>query len=416
MIFLLNTSLRRRLSCHGLIFLCISGLLSFASCSLTGISPTPSLMSTKRAVSQGVSLKTLEMFDQKHGWAISFDAAHVLHTTAGVTKFQDVSPQRLVQLSGQGSQVIGSFFLNERLAWIALSAPDPLTATSSPPSRKSVVERTTDGGRNWHETLFPRDLGGRTVLISFPSAQYGWLLLIEGAAAGSEAVEVLRTSDGGASFQTVEKTTPTTGYAPGQLPFGGDKTGITFLDQNVGWITESNSGFYQTQDGGATWYLQRLPIPSPVPGYTGAYVAEIKPPKFFTTKAGILPVVLVIDRPLQLIYHTHDGGHTWQPTPQPLESLLEGGMMNLTDFINPQVGWAASLHNGVVLFSRTTDGGRTWEDLRHRIQAPPPGPLTELNFVSETTGWLLTETNQGQAPPRLLFTSDGGHTWSEVRP
>ena len=129
-----------------------------------------------------------------------------------------------------------------------------------------------------------------------------------------------------------------------------------------------------------------------------------------------MPVVLVTDRPLQLIYHTHDAGQTWQPTSQPLEALLEGGMMNLTDFINPQVGWAASLHNGVMLFSRTTDGGQTWEDLRHRTQASLPGPITELNFVSETTGWLLCETNLGQTPPRLLFTSDAGHTWKEVRP
>ncbi len=399
-----------------LFWLCIGSLLVFSSCGPVSQFPTPAPTSVPTKASQAVSLKSLQMFDQVHGWAISFDAAHVLHTTTGVTGFQDVSPPRLTQLSSQVYQLVGSFFLNERLAWIVLIGPTSLTATTPP--TQGLVERTTDGGRNWQETRFPRPVGGQA-LLSFSSAQDGWVLLIEGAAAGSEAVEVLRTSDGGASFQTVEKTTPSTGYAPGLLPFGGDKTGISFLDQHVGWITGSNGLFYQTRDGGVTWYLQRLPLPQPVPGYAGAEVAEIQPPRFFTAQEGILPVVLVTDRPLQVIYHTHDAGTTWQPTTQPLEEQLEGGMMNLTDFVNPQVGWAASLHNGVVLFSRTTDGGQNWENLRNTLWAIPPGPggpIAQLNFVSQTTGWLLLETNLGQTPPRLLFTSDAGHTWKEVRP
>ena len=79
----------------------------------------------------------------------------------------------------------------------------------------------------------------------------------------------------------------TDGPPPGQLPFGGRKSGIQFLNASTGWITGTVGAndlawLYVSHDGGATWNHQSLPLP---PGVPSAQLSLGSPTFFSGTEA-----------------------------------------------------------------------------------------------------------------------------------
>lgn len=85
----------------------------------------------------------------------------------------------------------------------------------------------------------------------------GWRLSVVNAAAGSRAYELVKTSDGGESWETVN-----------QDPFAGNigvAEGIQFFDENFGFAalsgaSQSYSRMYMTKDGGSTFTGIILPM------------------------------------------------------------------------------------------------------------------------------------------------------------
>ncbi len=192
---------------------------------------------------QPITFQALRMFDATNGWATTFDGEQVLHTSKGVLHWQEVSPGRVARSNSQG-QLEATDFLDAHRAWVVFN---PHPASSGPLTQEPLfVERTTDGGRTWQETTIVRQSSAFAQQITFLTPQVGWLLLSEGAALGSEGVEVLRTTNGGASWQIMTRTSNTTSNLPGSLPFTGVKSGICFISPTTGWITGMMEGLYQT--------------------------------------------------------------------------------------------------------------------------------------------------------------------------
>lgn len=382
-------------------------LLLFTGCVSPGnMSRKPPTTVSAGVTGRPVTLQALRMFDTTNGWATTFNRAQVLHTSRGVLHWQDVTPQRFARSGSQSVRLEVTDFIDALRGWVIFS----LDLTSSRPltQQELFVERTTDGGQTWQETTIVRHAFARQ--ITFLTPQIGWLLLSEGAALGSEGVEVLHTSDGGATWRTVTRTSPTTPSLPGYLPFGGGKLGISFIDPTTGWIPLTDVGLYQTRDGGATWYPQPLPLPGTLPPATQADLAYTGPLFTFNGREGILPVNLELSggRVIPEVYRTHNGGHTWQAT------TALPAWLDTISFLNPQTGWTAGVQNDTLLLYSTADGGHIWKPF---TQALPPDvtQITELHFVTQPTGWMIGETNEGQST-LLLQTTDGGQTWREVQP
>jgi photosystem II stability/assembly factor-like uncharacterized protein len=384
-------------------------LLLFTGC----VSPGNMSQKPPTTVSAGVTgrlviLQALCMFDVTNGWATTFDGEQVLHTSKGVLHWREVTPQRFARSDSQRVRLEAVDFMDALRGWVIFS----LDLTSSGPLTQEplFVERTTDGGQTWQETTIVRQSSAFAQQITFLTPQVGWLLLSEGAALGSEGVEVLRTTNGGATWQTMTRTSNTTSNLPGSLPFAGVKSGISFINLTTGWITGMMEGLYQTHDGGTTWYRQSLPLPDTLPPATRAYLAYTGPLFTFNGREGIFPVNLGLSdgRVIPEVYRTHDGGHTWQAT------AALPAWLDTISFLSPQTGWTAGVQNDTLFLYSTADGGHIWKPF---TQALPPGVtrITELHFVTQLTGWMIGERNEGQST-LLLQTTDGGQTWREVQP
>jgi photosystem II stability/assembly factor-like uncharacterized protein len=343
--------------------------------------PTP-------ATGQQTVFAELHMFDAQTGWALVSE--QVWRTTDGGLQWRNVTPKAS---SAALPQVFSADFLTATLAWIAFWPTGATTAE---------LEETTNGGQTWQVNTLQIERGA----ISFLNPQDGWVCANEGAAAGSSAFDLFRTTDGGATWAKAQDVQQIIHNAPGALPFGGDKQCPSFINATTGWVTgdEPVNGFryfYVTHDGGFHWQAQSLPPPQGVSSPDNGEYSTMAP-IFFSddTRDGVLPVVAFTssDNESFAVYVTHNGGASWQSTG--LVSAERG-----YDFLDARHWW---LVQGDDLWA-TTNGGQNWSKLT-------PGSTfqdgNQLDFISPQEGWAIREGKSSSST--LLHTTDGGQTWTAL--
>lgn len=108
------------------------------------------------------------------------------------------------------------------------------------------------------------------------------------------------------------------------------------------------------------------------------------------------------------IKHTKDGGKTFDTV---FSSKAKGSLCWKLSFPSAAVGYVSILESGSgpPAFGKTSDGGKTWEEL----PLPTTGSATDryqglsVGFLTESIGWMTSES--GTKPNYRTF--DGGKTW-----
>lgn len=347
------------------------------------------LLEDKKA---GAVFKDIYMADKLVGWAISDSALY--HTTDGGADWTDITPKSAALSQGGG-------YLSSKFACI-----DKNTGFLVVPQwDKSVVEvyKTTDGGRRWSisKASDTYDKSPYVNSIYFTDAQYGWMLLSYGAAAGSEPAEVYRTVDGGATWKKAAGVKMGGGEGDAGVPFGGHKTGIVFRNTKNGFISGFDFGnelfLHASYDGGIHWVRQPL---QNAKGYTAeAGSAETLSPIFFSSKEGLLPVGYHDKEQTTFFYSTNDGGKTWQIPSNPLKSDGENGF--IWSFPDRAHGFATD-GSGMYV---TDDGAKTWNKVY--VKNTNFKNISVIDFINEKDGWAIGNS-------LLLKTEDGGRTWTAL--
>ncbi len=265
-------------------------------------------------------------------------------------------------------------------------------------SNHITIYRTQNQGRTWDvSTVSDIDVSGWADM-DFIDKNNGWILVHQGVAMMHEGVAILRTGDGGVTWKVVSRADPQQNE-DGKIPFAGDKTGISFLNEKNGWITgyEPVSGFvylYSTQDGGKTWSAEDIQIPA---RYKDMDFISM-PPLFFSDKDGFLPLK---DGSSIVFYSTADGGDNWSFTSE--AALSEKNNFLLYSFCDSKHGFVT---DGDTML-RTSDKGNTWE--KAAISLGPENPdIEKMIFTSGKIGWIIGKGYN------ILKTGDGGATWKET--
>lgn len=342
------------------------------------------------AVLQLPQLSEIDMQGALAGWALMSNG-HVLRTADGGKEWRDVSPPA-VQSAGQSQVQVRAAFAGMNHAFLFIGREESGDFVSS-----ISVYATADGGRAWTTATLPMPTWQMVdgFQVRFAGDGIGYVLLHQGAAGFSEAVTLLRTTDGGAHWSVAAQGGPTAHYS---VIFGGDKSGFGFIDPQHGWITGVWPGstilLYATSDDGTTWRRQTLSVPKGFTVLGGG--AESLPPAFFGASTGVMPVLFQSGGGQMVFYQTTDGGADWLPTaPVPI-----GYQPAPWSFADPADGFVL---DGTTLY-RTTDGGAQWTAMHSNVSLQG---ATKLDFVNASTGWALA--NGG-----LLATADGGQTWTQI--
>ncbi|MDQ6694724.1 MAG: YCF48-related protein [Chloroflexota bacterium] len=255
-----------------------------------------------------------------------------------------------------------------------------------PPTTASPAARATAMGDPRGNSV------GDLTAVSFSDASHGWLAV---------SAAILATSDGGQSWSY-------------RYTGASEVQSLSFVSETMGWAA-TRSGLIATRDGGASW----TPVRNVGSGNTGLYGVD-----FTDARNGWVASVTQDDTGTQAILHTVDGGSTWQAVAKP---CLENWLLGPLRFISANTGYVVCAGGGGALVQpkqlfKTMDAARTWQ-LVQEVRYPEAQPATghnlsltayagELFFLDKVHGWFAT---QDRGYGSLQATSDGGRTWRDVR-
>lgn len=289
-------------------------------------------------------------------------------------------------------------FLNENEGWaVGLLSADSMTGQ---------VFRTRDGGASWV-------LVGKTNPLSlnnpccaamfFVDGQHGWI--IDREYDGHKEMGLLEeTSDGGAHWTLL----PRLPALPFEQPFF-RQTALRFSNPTIGWFVGSTldgaQHLYRTNDGGHSWEVQDIPLPASEWGQT----VNLTVPSFVSRDRAVLPVTLG-NGDIYVATST-DSGASWR---------LESGMSTL---FSGAVSFPAptSAAPGVIALvvgdRLIVNDGRSWSVSKPSGLA---GTIEYVEFANRRVGWALTSHPCNTVGCEGIFvelvkTTDGGRTWRDVR-
>jgi len=324
---------------------------------------------------------------------VTGDFQRLLRTEDGGRTWNDVTPPLAIPPEGLGDAELRVAFPSAASARVVYSFSDR--------TQVSHVWRTDDAGLTWAPSgLLPGDTVRYYLVpmeIAFVDQLHGFLVLGGGVALGSAPINILRTLDGGASWEVVSEAYDSD---TGSIDSSG-RSGMVFVDASTGWITIGHSAWDRpqlnwTRDGAQTWEYVELPPPPEDPELYDRASCGVYDPNLLSPTSGRLHVLCYpfnSDGELNFLYSTDDGGASWQIMPFP------GGRMS---FLNEDLGW--SFGHDIL---KTRDGGQTWAKL---------STVTwdgEFNFVDENHGWAVATSGEEIA---LVQTTDGGRTWTQIKP
>jgi photosystem II stability/assembly factor-like uncharacterized protein len=334
------------------------------------------------------ALIEVQFFNELDGWGVT--ETQIVRTNDGGITWHNVTPPDLTETGS----TVETFILDKEHAWV--QKPDFNNFPNN-----GLLYRTIDGGLTWTISSTPFSGGD----LSFIDVNNGWMLADLGVGAGSNAVAVFQTRDGGATWTQTYTNDPNLSVAGDSLPLGGIKSDLVPLNMQTAWVsgvTYSPGSIYlfRTDDGGHNWSLVKPELPAGSENFELGIDRDQM--RFFSARAGFLAVRMSGEATQTAIYTTNDAGNTWTLTPTIIPNA------GPSEFLSAE---EAIIYNGEQFYV-TRDVARTWTTVSPNIVFGDS--FANMDFVNLNTGWVITVD---PASHRSLYrTNDGGATWSPVLP
>ena len=346
--------------------------------------PLPAVV--EAPIIEAPSIVNIEMLDEVYGWAITEE--HIIRTNDGGVTWYNVTPGNLAD----AGYLVHTSFLDADTAWVQF--PD---MNKYPNGGK--LYRTIDGGLTW-ETFTTPFSGGS---LHFVDANNGWMMADLGVGAGSMAVSIFQTSDGGKTWNRTYTNDPNLAEASDTLPLGGIKNLILPLDAETAWVggvvyAPGQTYLFRSDDGGKTWFNINLVLPE----NTAESELSLQDMVFITPTNGLLALRITSETPQTIVYITEDGGNTWVQSP----AAFEGYGILETPSASEMIFYTADQ------FYVTKDAGETIQQISPEIKFGDS--IIDMSFANSQTGWVITASPSNE---RTLYkTTDGGATWTPLIP
>jgi len=412
-----------------------------------------------------VTLAYIQMTGLQTGWAID-TAGRILHTDSGAQTWEDVTPPEGIYWSGWSYEGVlrtpgGFFALDDVQAWAVPYIRMCFSECPAPPET-ATIWRTINGGQTWQPSQpFCPNWSGCDVKpgqpgfywhelypvgLQFIDERNGWLVGVVDHGMFQDRYGLYHTTDGGSTWEPL-----VTNESPNMMTF--NLTGMGFINRQIGWIATSEIGgaaspemnwqLLQTTNGGETFQASDLPTPGSLPAYfasdetwCGQVSLRVIPPRMVDVifSCGIQPHSFYEE--YFYAFHSTDGGQTWATSPASRSvyfvdaahgwKLLAppppetAGIPSDTPLPPDASPTPIEAHAFSMRLQRTTDGGKTWTDLR-----PVTWDAAQFSFANPLDGWAVvarggkgTDASGRQIAPEvaLIQTVDGGQNWQMLKP
>jgi probable HAF family extracellular repeat protein len=341
------------------------------------------------AVAQPVgSLNSMKLLTSHIGWAAS--EGHLLWTTTGGEKWDDITPQMSVQ-----QKIGGVFFLNTSTGWVLISGSDEND------EQQFQLAFTDNAGATWSTkslmvpwTRYPEDFSGGGS-VYFVDRLHGWMVL-EILSAALAPGRMLFTEDAG-------KTWNATADDPGR------RGSFCFFGKRDGVLAggPQDTELWITHDDSKSWQQVSLAPPSQA---SSADFATYGAPVCEDNKHGFLPVTFTptvypaqeSSSTVLVLFATDNAGRDWK-----VNRVLFGlpdvshGYTVATSIMGPNLIAATKTQHRTTLF--TVD----LHDTISQTSTTVLGTVSKLSFVDNSYGWALTADG-------LFATQEGGTSWQKI--
>jgi photosystem II stability/assembly factor-like uncharacterized protein len=220
---------------------------------------------------------------------------------------------------------------------------------------------------------------------------------------------VLRTRDGANQWENV---------TPGGSFGAGARLSGYFRDSDTGWVLLSGSDFtsgtlYHTEDGGQTWQQAAVPFGN------GSFTFIDPLDGWVMVGTGAGAGSFSVD-----IYRTGDGGATWQMVysldPNGANGLPLSGAKNGIAFSDSTHGWVGGSRpeDGFVWLYASQDGGATWAQQNLALPSGYEDAMTSIEapiFYSAQVGVLPVTLFKEQTSTVYYVTQNGGVDWTATQ-
>lgn len=367
--------------------------------------PSPSLADGTQSDSQRLGtpqIRDMGTLSPESGWVLAGDRLFLMRQAG--PSWQEITPGLDSALG-----ILAVNFLDSQQGWLVRRTQEPA------PWGGLAISRTDDGGSNWQDFPLPAHMSEApspvvAAYLDFIDANLGWLALKLQTGSSFSLGRLFVTQDGGRTWE--ERS----------IPLG---EAVKFLDAQRGWVAGGPSGelLYQTVDGGRTWQPQSLSYPDSI----ASARALVGLPQFQNEREGVLPVTMSGSPDSHFaLFETRDGGESWS-----LATRLE-----LDPGVEPASPLPFSLGGGSRWWVGSPGTARLYTagEPSALPSAGLPSGVIALDFVTDQSGWAFAQEGscQGYKPPsglgtppgaepfqcvqrsRLLATSDGGLSWTEI--
>ncbi|MGE5437819.1 MAG: YCF48-related protein [Syntrophothermus sp.] len=164
---------------------------------------------------------------------------------------------------------------------------------------------------------------------------------------------------------------------------------VSFVDQNIGWMTGSYEGVYKTTNAGISWEKVNYVLGAPVTYYAN---------QFFSATTGYIAGGTSTKSVLK---KTTDGGVTWTELTFPTAYSIKD-----ISFNDEQTGWALASTDDTASVYKTVDGGANWT----QVLFDPIGDLEALDMLPNGRGIAAG----GRVGAMSLWYTADGTTWTKA--
>ena len=348
---------------------------------------TPAPPAIAAPLIESPAFNDIQFFNELDGWGIT--ETYLVRTNDGGITWYDVTPPDVEEVGS----TVETFILDNDHAWV--QKPDFNNFPNN-----GLLYRASDGGLTWTISSTPFSGGD----LSFIDSEDGWMLADLGVGAGSNAVAVFQTRDGGATWKQTYTNDPNLPEASDSLPLGGIKSDLVPINMQTAWVggviyAPGTVYLFRTNDGGQSWTQVNLELPEGAEDFELGIDRDQM--KFVSPDDGFLAMRMSGDSTQTAVYVTHDAGDTWTLTP----TLIPGA--GASDFLSEQ---EAVIYNGEQFYV-TRKGARTWTTVSPDIVFGDS--FVTMEFVNPNSGWIVTLAEEEYA---LYRTHDGGVTWLPAVP
>ncbi|MEP7234956.1 MAG: T9SS type A sorting domain-containing protein [Ignavibacteriota bacterium] len=279
----------------------------------------------------------------------------------------------LISLASQNAFAQWSFIkqFNERLQVIYFtdSVDGHIGFTST---YTGIVWRSQDNGSTWSRV---GQWDNACHSISFKDSLIGW---------GGNGSTSFKTTDGGVSWFSLSSTLP---FSPYSIHYN-KQMQLLFMSSGIKSVCISN-------DEGATWNTFKSP----------STIATLG----IAFSNGLNGIISTVSSPPSDYIVTNDGGLTWFPIPNQLESYQPFGFPNTKIFYLVNEG---NLNGNSSSIYRSIDGGLNWKQIFAYHNGIDTYSLTGTMQMGPG-GYLYIQTRR-LGTEGIMFSSDSGFVWNSI--